>query len=104
MARLLIREIRYSARMRDSILHLADLHLGAPVAARLDELLPTAHAKLERSRNTFLIRLADWVAAPENRVGLVLLAGDRFQHHPPTEQLANTARLARGRIATVVPV
>jgi len=90
--------------MRDWILHLADLHLGAPVSARLQSLNPSLHEAFQRSRGGLLGRLAAWIADPLNRVGLVLIAGDLFHSYRPDESLAADVRTALAQIAAVVPV
>jgi len=86
------------------LLHLADLHLGAAVTPRLQELDATAAASLDRSRQQLLWRLADWVSLPASRVGLVVIAGDLFHHHAPPQELADRTRQALARMAAVVPV
>lgn len=90
--------------MRDCILHLADLHLGAPVTGKLQELDAGSHGEFQRSRDGFLARLADWIATPECRVGLVIIAGDLFHHHQPPDDVAARTRRALARVAATVPV
>jgi len=90
--------------VRNSILHLADLHLGAPVSRRLRELYPKVAAELEDSRNRVLDRLVDWIGTPESHVGLVVIAGDLFHDHKPEDRFATQIRESLARIASVVPV
>lgn len=90
--------------MRDCLLHLADLHLGAPVSARLQLLDPGLHQAMQRSRDSLLSRLAAWIADPLSRVGLVLIAGDLFHTYRPEADLASRARAALAQIAAQVPV
>jgi len=90
--------------MRDSILHLADLHLGAPAAPQVEELDAGLAAELRRSRDGLLGRLAAWIARPESRVGLVLIAGDLFHGYRPPEEVEQAARTALAQMAACVPV
>ncbi len=90
--------------MRNRILHLADLHLGAGVEPRLGELAPERREQLLQSREGLLSRLADWIEQPESGVGLVILAGDLFDHHAPPEEIAQRARTALARISSTVPI
>jgi len=90
--------------MRNRILHLADLHLGAEVDRRLSELSPEQASVLREAREGLLDRLADWVAAPESSIGLVIIAGDLFHRHNPDEETLRRTRLALARMAACVPV
>lgn len=87
--------------MRDCILHLADLHLGATVEPRLDD---DQRSRLERVRNGVLDRLAEWITADNSPVGLVLIAGDLFDRHDPPPELVGQVRVALSQIARTVPV
>jgi len=90
--------------MRDCILHLADLHLGAPVWCKCRELLPSIAEKLEAARDGILDSLVGWIESSGSRVGLVLIAGDLFHCHAPEDRVVNQTRQAIARIARVVPV
>ncbi len=90
--------------MRDCILHLADLHLGAPISEKLRQLDAASCDAFGRSRDDLPARLADWIDAPECPVGLVLIAGDLFHHHQPPDELADRTRRALAKIAADVPV
>jgi len=87
--------------MRNSILHLADLHLGAAPQPNLDE---RDRSYLVAARHQVLDRLAAWIARHDCPVGLVLIAGDLFDHYDPPSDLVATTRAALGKIAQVVPV
>lgn len=90
--------------MRDCILHLADLHLGAPVTGKLRDLDAATFDEFEGSREGLLGRLADWIGLPECRVGLVVIAGDLFHSHAPPKAVAERARQAVAKMAAAVPV
>lgn len=90
--------------MRDCILHLADLHLGAQVSEKLRELDAGSFDSFSRSRDALPERLADWIGESESRVGLVVIAGDLFHSHRPSDQVADRARAALARIAAAVPL
>ncbi len=90
--------------MRDGLLHLADLHLGASVSSNLREADPALADRLERSRDRVLARVAEWVADPSSRVGVVVIVGDLFHRHDPPTNLAEAARQAAARMRAVVPV
>jgi len=90
--------------MRNRILHLADLHLGAEVDRRLSELSPERASVLREAREGLLDRLADWVTAPESAIGLVIIAGDLFHRPNPDEETVRRTRLALARMAACVPV
>ena len=90
--------------MRDRILHLADLHLGASLPEALQQLDPAAHTAFKQSRDTVLERLADWISCPESRVGLVLIAGDLFDTHHPNEHSTQLVTRALARIGQHAPV
>ncbi len=87
--------------MRDTILHLADLHLDASPEARLDD---AVRARLLEARRGILRALASWIARDESRIGLVLLAGDLFDRHDPPQELVSEALAALTEIARLVPV
>ncbi|GAB6166617.1 DNA repair exonuclease [Thermostilla marina] len=90
--------------MRDRILHLADLHLGANPAASLCADFPDAAEQFRRNRDGVLERIADWVEDEASRVGLVLIAGDLFHRHDPPDEVAERVRRALHRIAGQVPL
>ena len=90
--------------MRDCILHLADLHVGAPVTEKLKDLDAATFDAFSRSRDGFLARLADWISLPECRVGLVVIAGDLLHSHQPPEKTADAARRAVAKMVATVPV
>lgn len=87
--------------MRNSILHLADLHLGAAPQPNLDE---RDRSHLVAARHQVLDRLAAWIARQDCPVGLVLIAGDLFDEYAPPLELVASTRAALGKIAQVVPV
>lgn len=87
--------------MRNSILHLADLHLGAAPQPEIDE---PYRSHLLAARHDLLDRLATWIARPDCPVGLVLIAGDLFDEYAPAADLVASVRTALGKIAQVVPV
>ncbi|MGB4726025.1 MAG: metallophosphoesterase, partial [Thermogutta sp.] len=87
--------------MRDTILHLADLHLDASPEARLDD---AVRAWLLGARRRILNALASWIARDESRIGLVLIAGDLFDRHDPPQEVVSEARTALAEIARLVPV
>ncbi|MCS7237935.1 MAG: DNA repair exonuclease [Thermoguttaceae bacterium] len=76
---------------RNAILHLADLHLGAPVFSGLRNAFPDIAERLQTARDRLLGRLADWILDPDCPVGLLLLAGDLFDHHAPRPELEDQA-------------
>lgn len=91
--------------MRDAILHLADLHIGAETEPALDD---GARNRLTAARHGILKSVAQWVAQPDCRVGLVLIAGDLFDRHDPPLQLIGEvtgvlAELARHVTVITVP-
>ncbi len=90
--------------MRDCVLHLADLHLGAAVSEALEKLDESAARGLAEARNALLDRLADWVGGASSRVGLVVIAGDLFDSHAPPAEVAQRTRQALAKMAAVVPV
>ncbi len=90
--------------MRDCILHLADLHIGATVTEKLRELDVQTFDRFADSRHTFPARLADWIGQPNCRVGLVLIAGDLFHNHQPPTEAAAATRRDLAKIAAVVPL
>ncbi len=47
-----------------AILHLADLHLGAPPPAKLREIAPDLADRFAASRDQLLVRLARWITTP----------------------------------------
>lgn len=87
--------------MRDCILHLADLHLGATPDDRLDE---PSRSRLLRARERVLRSLAEWIAREESRVGLVVIAGDLFDRHDPAPNVVAEVRAALTEVAHLVPV
>jgi len=87
--------------MRDSILHLADLHLGATPDDRLDD---ASRARLLQAREGALQSLAGWIAREESRVGLVVIAGDLFDRYDPPPAVVDKARAALTEITQLVPV
>lgn len=91
--------------MRDAILHLADLHIGAETEPALDE---AARRRLTAARDGVLKSVTQWVANPDCRVGLLVIAGDLFDRHDPRPELigevtAALAELARHVIVITVP-
>ncbi|RMF99551.1 MAG: hypothetical protein D6741_08275 [Planctomycetota bacterium] len=78
--------------MRDRILHLADLHLGANPAASFCADFPDAATRFRENRDSVLERIADWVEDEASRVGLVLVAGDLFHRHDPPADLVDRVR------------
>ncbi len=90
---------------RQSILHLADLHLGAPPPEILRQVNPQLAQQVKSSRDTLLDRIADWVCSPDCPVGLVLIAGDLFDHHASEPQVVGNAMQALTRMVTCgIPV
>lgn len=87
--------------MRNRILHLADLHLGAAVDGDLPD---HAAQKLRDCRDGFLDRLADYLAQPDCPIGLVLIVGDLFDRHDPPEELETRIRRVVAASARSVPV
>lgn len=87
--------------MRNGILHLADLHIGAAVEPGLDEDL---RSRLSQAREDLLMSLARWICADESPVGLVLVAGDLFDRHDPPQASVSAVRAALATIARSVPV
>ncbi len=87
--------------MRERILHLADLHIGATVDARLPE---PAAGILRDCRDAILSRLATFLARSDSTIGLVLIAGDLFDRHDPIPELENQVRRAIASAAAMVPV
>lgn len=83
---------------RNCILHLADLHLGAPVSRELQRAFPHVAQGLQSARDNLLNRIADWIADRDCPVGLVLIAGDLFDHHAPKPDLEELAIQALSRI------
>ncbi|WP_347244946.1 DNA repair exonuclease [Thermogutta sp.] len=92
---------RIIGAMRHSILHLADLHLGAALQPDLEECY---RSQLAAARHQLFDRLATWIARQDCPVGLVLIAGDLFDEYAPELNLAAGVRAALGKIAQVVPV
>lgn len=90
--------------MRDRLLHLADLHLGASIDARLRETLPGVAAQFARARDDIVSRIADWVSDEASRIAGVIIAGDLFERHNPPPDLADRTRIALARIAAVAKV
>lgn len=90
--------------MRDQILHLADLHLGAPLPAALAEDFPQSAQSLGRSREELLERIAAAVLDSASRIGMVLVAGDLFHRYDPPEETVQRVRRALARLSSVVPV
>lgn len=84
------------------ILHLADLHLGWE-----PRFMPADRAAERRRRRDSLLRRAvDFALDPENRVGLVVIAGDLFETHRPEPDLvasvlAELRRLERAGVPVV---
>ncbi|MGQ9504913.1 MAG: metallophosphoesterase family protein [Thermogutta sp.] len=87
--------------MRNGILHLADLHVGAAVEPGLDDDL---RSRLSQARENLLMSLARWICADENPVGLVLVAGDLFDRHDPPQVSKSNVRTGLATIARSVPV
>ena len=87
--------------MRNRILHLADLHLGAAADSDLPE---RSAEKLRDCRDRLLDRLADYVTQPESPIGLVLIVGDLFDRHDPPQDLETRVRQALAASARTVPV
>lgn len=83
-------------------LHLADLHLGWSPSE-----LPAEKATIrQRERDLLLKRAVDFALAPENRIDLVIIAGDLFESHRPEPAVADEAvrqleRLARAALPLV---
>lgn len=90
--------------MRNRILHLADLHLGAPVTHSVRELYPSISSKLAESRDSLPTRLANWIESSLSQVGLVVIAGDLFHSHAPDESVVSQTKQAIAKMAAVVPV
>jgi len=90
---------------RNQLLHLADLHLGAQPPELLRETFPHLAERLANARNRFWDRLAKWLETPECPVGLVLVAGDLFDHHSPPPDVTEPVVHALARIcARGIPV
>lgn len=87
--------------MRNRILHLADLHLGAAADSNLPESLAQ---KLRECRDGFPDRLAEHLARPDCPIGLVLVVGDLLDRHDPPEELETRIRRAFAAFAQTVPV
>lgn len=84
------------------LMHLADLHLGWEPPGLTRESRETRR----RERDAILNRVVDCALRPQWRVQLVIVAGDLFETHDPSEQLtesaaAELARLTRAGIAVV---
>jgi DNA repair exonuclease SbcCD nuclease subunit len=79
--------------MRDRILHLADLHLGAPH----DYLGDTARER-QKEADGVLGRIADHVVESRSRIGGVLIAGDLFEEYAPASALVERTLTELGRI------
>ena len=90
---------------RNRILHLADLHVGAQPPESLRTTFPQLAERLAAGRNRFWDRLACWLESPECPVGMVLVAGDLFDHHSPPADVAEPVMHALARIcARGIPV
>lgn len=87
--------------MRDRILHLADLHLGAALDSHLDE---SARSLLGSVRDSIFRHLSQWILSPDSGIALVLIAGDLFDRHDPPQALEEDARARLAAIAEKVPV
>lgn len=83
------------------ILHLADLHLGWQ-----PRFMPEERAvERRRRRDSLLARAVDYALAPENRVGLVVIAGDLFETHRPEAELVQAVLAQLRRLESAgVPV
>ncbi|MGE5593456.1 MAG: metallophosphoesterase family protein [Betaproteobacteria bacterium] len=83
-------------------LHLADLHLGWSPSE-----LPEEKARIrQHERDLLLKRAVDFALAPENRIDMVIIAGDLFESHRPDPAVAEEAirqleRLARAGVFLV---
>ncbi|MHB1419726.1 MAG: metallophosphoesterase family protein, partial [Bacillota bacterium] len=83
-------------------LHLADLHLGwSPV------FLADRETERRRERDGLLARAVDYALDRENKIGLVLIAGDLFETHRPEKELVEKVlqelhRLVAGGIQLVL--
>jgi exonuclease SbcD len=83
--------------MSISIMHLADVHLGAPMKWLGEKTL-----ERQQDINTTFIKAID-VAL--NQADLVLLAGDIFDHHHPAEEIVTFFRNQIQRLSTAgIPV
>lgn len=87
--------------MRDSILHLADLHLGANPDDRLDD---ATRSRLLQARERVLRLLTEWIAREESRIALVVIAGDLFDRHDPAASIVAEVRAALSELTRLVPV
>ncbi len=63
-------------------LHLADLHLGWK-----SDFLGEKAEQRARERDTLLTRVAAWAIQPEQAIDLVLIVGDLFETHRPSDLL-----------------
>ena len=84
------------------IMHLADLHLGWEPRFMPGE----RAAERRRRRDRLLARAVEYALRPENRVGLVVIAGDLFESHRPEpalvqEVIGQLRRLEEARIPVV---
>lgn len=87
--------------MRNGILHLADLHIGATVDPGLDD---DSRLRLSQARDSLLLSIANWLAEEKNPVGLILIAGDLFDRHDPPPSSVSAVRAALMQIAQSIPV
>lgn len=76
-------------------LHLADLHLGWSPSE-----LPGDKARArQHERDLLLKRAVDFALAPDNRINMVIIAGDLFESHRPDPAVAEEAVRQLGRLA-----
>jgi exonuclease SbcD len=87
--------------MRNGILHLADLHIGASPEPGLDD---DYRSRLFQARESLLLSVANWIAEEKSPIGLVLIAGDLFDRHDPPPSSVSAIRAALTQIAQSIPV
>ena len=76
------------------ILHLADLHLGWEPRFLPETIRPIWQSE----RDARLEQAVEWALDPARGVGMVILAGDLFEHHDPPEALVRSAVTALARL------
>ena len=74
-------------------LHLADLHLGWE-----PRFLGERAAGWQQERDSILAAVVDYALAPGSGIGLVLIVGDLFDCHNPSQALVNEVMLQLKRL------